>query len=223
MKIRRRRRRRRRRRYFIYTDVWVTREAWAYLAGPLRRQPSQIKYAVLPPFWPKMSCYQIHLPEELYNSLKDDMNFAMPYVLLNAFMWASITADHDDVIKWKQFSRYWLLCGEFTDHRWIPRTQRPVTRSFDVFFDLPPNIRLSKQSWGWWFETPSRPLWRHCNDVGIGHEYVNHSSYVVCSNLICNNRKQVTHFSSKNFLELPLIPRFLGRWMLSLAGLAPSH
>ena len=24
---------------------------------------------------------------------------------------------------------------------------------------------LSKQSWGWWFETPSRPLWRHSNDL----------------------------------------------------------
>ena len=41
--------------------------------------------------------------------------------------------------------------------------QRPVTRSFDVFFDLRLNKRLSKQWWGWWFETPSRPLWRHCN------------------------------------------------------------
>ena len=42
-------------------------------------------------------------------------------------------------------------------------TQRPVTRSFDVFFDLRLNNRLSKQSWGWWFETPSRSLWRHGN------------------------------------------------------------
>ena len=42
-------------------------------------------------------------------------------------------------------------------------TQRPVTRSFDVFFDLCLNKRLSKQSWGWWFETLSRSLWRHCN------------------------------------------------------------
>ena len=25
------------------------------------------------------------------------------------------------------------------------------------------NKRLSKQSWGWWFETPSCSLWRHCN------------------------------------------------------------
>ena len=42
-------------------------------------------------------------------------------------------------------------------------TQRPVTRSFDVYIDLRPNKRLSKQSWGWWFETPSGPLWRHRN------------------------------------------------------------
>ena len=41
--------------------------------------------------------------------------------------------------------------------------QRPVTRSFDVFFDLCPNKRLSKQSWGWWFETQSGSLWRHSN------------------------------------------------------------
>ena len=42
-------------------------------------------------------------------------------------------------------------------------TQRPVTRNFDVFFDLRLNKLLSKHSWGWWFETPSRPLWRHRN------------------------------------------------------------
>ena len=45
-------------------------------------------------------------------------------------------------------------------------TQRLVTRSFDVFFDLCLNKRLSKQSWGWWFETPSRSLWHHCNVPG---------------------------------------------------------
>ena len=41
--------------------------------------------------------------------------------------------------------------------------QRPVTRGFDVFFDLRLNKRFSKQWWGWWFETPSRPLWHNCN------------------------------------------------------------
>ena len=49
-----------------------------------------------------------------------------------------------------------LVPGEFP-------AQRPATRSFDVFFDLRLNKRLRKQSWGWWFETLSCPLWRHCN------------------------------------------------------------
>ena len=52
------------------------------------------------------------------------------------------------------------LCGEFTGPGEFP-TQRPVKRSFDVFFDLRPKKRLSKQPWGWWFETPSSSLWRH--------------------------------------------------------------
>ena len=51
---------------------------------------------------------------------------------------------------------YSPVTGEFP-------TQRPVTRSFDVFYDLCLNKRLNKQWWGWWFETSSRPLWRHCN------------------------------------------------------------
>ena len=71
---------------------------------------------------------------------------------------------HDDIIKWKHFPRY-------TGIHWSPGNSphklTPVTRSFDVFFDLRPNKRLSKQWWGWWFETPSLPLWRHCNGMGI--------------------------------------------------------
>ena len=54
------------------------------------------------------------------------------------------------------------LCGEFTDPGEFP-AQRPGTRSLDIFFDLRPNKRLSKQPWGWWFETPSWSLWRQCD------------------------------------------------------------
>ena len=42
-------------------------------------------------------------------------------------------------------------------------SQRPVTQSFDVFFVLRLNKRLSKQSRRRGFETLSRLLWRHCN------------------------------------------------------------
>ena len=54
------------------------------------------------------------------------------------------------------------LCGKFTGE--FP-TQRPVTHSFDVLFDLRLNERLSKQSRGWWFETPTRLSWRHHNEI----------------------------------------------------------
>ena len=42
--------------------------------------------------------------------------------------------------------------------------QRPVTRSFDIFFDQRLNKRLSKHSTRRWFETPSCSLWHHCNE-----------------------------------------------------------
>ena len=54
------------------------------------------------------------------------------------------------------------LCGEFTGHRWIPLT-KASDGVFDNFFDLRLNERLSKQLRRWWFETPSRSLWRHSN------------------------------------------------------------
>ena len=54
------------------------------------------------------------------------------------------------------------LCGEFTGPGEFP-TQRPVTRSFNVFFDLRFIKPLSKQWWGWWFETLLWSLWRRCN------------------------------------------------------------
>ena len=54
------------------------------------------------------------------------------------------------------------LCGEFTGPGDFP-AQRSVTQSFDVSFDLRLNERLSEQPWGWWFQTPSWSLWRHCN------------------------------------------------------------
>ena len=58
------------------------------------------------------------------------------------------------------FSALLAICGGNS-----PVTaQRQVMQSFDVLYDLRLNKRLRKQSWGWWFETPSHPLWRHCND-----------------------------------------------------------
>ena len=42
-------------------------------------------------------------------------------------------------------------------------SQRAVTQSYDVFFDLRLIKRLSKQSRRQWFERQSHSLWRRCN------------------------------------------------------------
>ena len=49
--------------------------------------------------------------------------------------------------------------------------QRPLTRSLNGVFDLCQNEQLSKQSWGWWFETPSRLLLRQSNIVVLLYLY----------------------------------------------------
>ena len=56
---------------------------------------------------------------------------------------------HDDVIKWKHFPCYWPFVREFTGPWWIPHTK----------------------AWGWWFGTPSCPLWRHGNELHLDPQY----------------------------------------------------
>ena len=97
---------------------------------------------------------------------------------------------HDDAIKWKHFLRYWPLwaanspvTGEFP-------SQRAVTRSFDVFFDLRLNKRLSNQPRHRWFETPSSSLWRHCSILSgirtVISNYIHNFLWDVISHLCLN-------------------------------------
>ena len=65
---------------------------------------------------------------------------------------------HDDVIKWKHYQRYLPFVRGI--HR-SPVRDAELCCSF--FFYLGLNKRMSKQACGWWSETPSWSLWRHCN------------------------------------------------------------
>ena len=49
-----------------------------------------------------------------------------------------------------------------------------------------------KQSWGWWFETPLRSLWRHCNEVG---RFLDGTLTPLVSNWL---------YSSINIISLPM-------------------
>ena len=94
------------------------------------------------------------------------------------------------------------LCGEFTGPGDFP-TQRPVTGSFYVFFDLRLNKRLSKQPWGWWFETPSWSLWRHCNEIAA-------------TNPIAYNDTEYTKspYTQEGYSNFELMSRFVPQWHL---------
>ena len=87
--------------------------------------------------------------------------------------WSAIYLDtyHNDVINGNIVRVTGHLCGEFTGHRWIPRTKSSDAELW-CFSDLPLNKRLSKPSWGCIFETPSRQLWRHCNGRFICYQSI---------------------------------------------------
>ena len=74
-----------------------------------------------------------------------------------------IAAYHDDVIKWKHFTRYWPFVRGI--HRSpVNFPHKGQWRGAFMYSLISLNGRLGKQSGGWWFETPSRLLWRHSND-----------------------------------------------------------
>ena len=81
----------------------------------------------------------------------------MKKALLCLVLFSMMTSSNGNI-----FSVTGLLCGEFTGHRWISR-KKASDVELNVFFDLRLNKRWIKQSWSWWFETPSRPLWRRYN------------------------------------------------------------
>ena len=95
--------------------------------------------------------------------------------------------------------------------------QRPVTHRFDAFFDLRLNKRLSKQSWGWWFETPSRSLLRHCDGFKSFMYWTgDHHSYELswtsnCLIRITVVKKTPGHLFTKNVLRTHYKPRIVWR------------
>ena len=66
---------------------------------------------------------------------------------------------HDDVIKWKNFRRYWSFV------RGIYHTKSNDTELWCFLWSPPEQTVENKQSRRRWFETPWRSLWRHWHEV----------------------------------------------------------
>ena len=73
---------------------------------------------------------------------------------------------HDDVIKWKHFPRYRPFVRGI--HRSpVNSPHKGQWRGALMFSLIGARINGWVNKWrGWWFETPSSPSWRHCNDTG---------------------------------------------------------
>ena len=104
-------------------------------------------------------------------SLFDEYNLLLLYITSRTCIrWVRLQVHylHDQTFAWwrHQMETFSALLALYAGNSPVTGdfpSQRPVTRSFHVFFDLHLNKRLSKQSLGWWFETPSCSLLRHCN------------------------------------------------------------
>ena len=77
----------------------------------------------------------------------------------------------DDVTKWKYFPRHWPFVRGI--HRSPVNSPHKGQWRGALMFSLI-CVWLRKQSWGWWFETLSCPLWRHYNDESytVWNQYV---------------------------------------------------
>ena len=108
----------------------------------------------------EMELIQADIAYELVNVRFDFVRcFAQIYVCeINWFsLWNIVAEIHDVVIKSKHFPRYWSSLWGI--HRSLVTSPHKGQwrGAFYIFFDLRVNKPLSKQSWGWWFETPARP------------------------------------------------------------------
>ena len=120
----------------------------------------QIRYIWTPPPPPIQYCRKI-----VFERILRGMALNPPLLLITNIVYPATPGEIMFFIMMTSSNeRIFRVTGPFV---WVTGefpAQRPVTRSFDVFFDLRLNKRFSKQSWGSWFETPSCSVWRHCND-----------------------------------------------------------
>ena len=111
----------------------------------------------------------------------------MCHCLYTIIMFRWKCRNHDDVMKWKHVPRYWYFVRRV--HRSsVNSPHRGQWRGALMFYlILALNKRLRKQSRRWWFETLSRPLWRHCNDTPglFVHHIIPRSLSGVAYKLLC--------------------------------------
>ena len=127
--------------------------------------------------------------------------------------------NHDDVIKWKKIPFYWPFARKI--HRspvdFPHKSQRRGELTFSLSFAW--TKQLSTQSWGGWFETPVRSLWRHCTVivylyalfiVPSGLDHTRNLTYLLIhgvkyARILCSQRTPITADIIKIILDTGLL------------------
>ena len=166
-------------------------QKWQLLTQSITKISSELRYfhfsivqTQTPPIWPMYSHTRNSFPtnQQLYTQAHTrEWHHITPHEICTVSLWfyhlsgwihvVNSENCHDAnfaVTLWRHqletFSTLLDLCAGNSPVTSEFPSQRPVTWSFDVFFDLCLNKWLSKQSIRWWFEMPLHPLWCHSNE-----------------------------------------------------------
>ena len=93
--------------------------------------------------------------------------------------------DNDNATWWRhKMETFSALLAIYAGNSPVPGefpTQRPVMRSFDIFFDLRLNKRSSKQSWGWWFIGIIVSIGENCVNLSHINFRESNTNVIVCN------------------------------------------
>ena len=109
--------------------------------------------------------FHLTVSGEFWGGNKDIYQYFISFSHHDMVLVIEIPSYYDDIIKWKHFPHYWPFVWGIH--------QSPMNSLHKG--QWPGALMLSsictwtngKQLWCRWFETHSRPLWRHCNDARI--------------------------------------------------------
>ena len=169
--------------HYLHFVKWIYRSANGFSSERVRIAELWWFLSTWTSFWTSSHCQvngclrhrNVHVTSVWYKKVKAD-----PWIIVSVnpkWMSGCTFVSHIEAKWWRHqmetFSALLAICAGYSPVPGEFPAQRPVTRTFDVFFDLRLNKWLSKQSWGWWCETLSRPLWRHhnANDLNTGDHH----------------------------------------------------
>ena len=177
---------------YIWDDSYFSTLIARFLGptwGPSGADRTQVGPMLAP--WTLLSGYTFIRFQQNCNATKQYHEIHSICRLIKIGICRRSSADHDEIIKWKHFPRYWPFVRRI--HRSPVNSHRKGQWRGTCL-----NKRLSKQSWGLWFGMPLCPLWRHCNAQTLCHTQKESRLRLWKGEILCKNK---TLFQTRTFVR----------------------